>query len=196
MNNFKALCVFCGSKEGNSSEIVKAAELLGSVLVKKQITLVYGAAKIGIMGIIADTVLKANGNVIGVIPEFLKVKEVVHTELTELYVTETMHERKMKMQKLSDGFIALPGGYGTLEEVFEIITWLQLGLHQKPIGVLNTDNYYDPLVKMVETMVQKGFLSKANASLLIVDETVEGLLDKMNSFKPDVAPKWMQSSQS
>jgi len=196
MNNFKALCVFCGSKEGNSSEIVKAAELLGSVLVKKKITLVYGAAKIGIMGIIADTVLKANGNVIGVIPEFLKVKEVVHTELTELYVTETMHERKMKMQKLSDGFIALPGGYGTLEEVFEIITWLQLGLHQKPIGVLNTDNYYDPLVKMVETMVQKGFLSKANASLLIVDETVEGLLDKMNSFKPEVAPKWMQSSQS
>ena len=196
MNKLEKICVFCGSSEGNDLAIIDAAEKLGEIFAERNITLVYGAAKIGVMGILAKSVLDSNGQVIGVIPNFLKKKEVVHLGLTELITTENMHERKLKMQEESDGFIALPGGMGTLEELFEIITWLQLGLHQKPIGLLNINGFYNDLIKMLETMVRKGFLSMDNYQLLLVDSDPRLLLKKMEEFKPLQLPKWLNSDRA
>jgi len=196
MNKLKSVCVFCGSSDGNDQAIVDVAFELGKTLAANETTLVYGAAKIGIMGKVAQGALDNNGKVIGVIPEFLKLKEVVHLGLTELIVNNTMHERKMKMQEISDGFITLPGGFGTFEELFEIITWAQLGLHQKPIGLLNVNGFYDDLIAMLNTMVSKGFLKRDNLDLLLVDTTVTGLLTKMDSFKPQPVPKWLQADKT
>ncbi|WP_410005739.1 TIGR00730 family Rossman fold protein [Aequorivita nionensis] len=196
MNQLDKICVFCGSSEGNDLAINDAAIKLGKIFSERNITLVYGAAKIGVMGTIAKSVLDNNGKVIGIIPNFLKKKEVVHLGLTELITTENMHERKMKMQEESDGFIALPGGMGTLEELFEIITWLQLGLHQKPIGLLNINGFYNDLIKMLETMVRKGFLSMDNYSLLLVDSNPKQLLKKMEEFKRPDVPKWLNSDRT
>ncbi len=192
MNQLKSIAVFCGSSEGNAPYIIAQAEQLGVTLAKENISLVYGAAKIGIMGKVAQASLDNNGIVIGVIPEFLKLKEVVHLGLHELITTKNMHERKLKMHELSDGFITLPGGFGTLEELFEIITWAQLGLHQKPIGLLNCDGFYNELIGMLETMVSNGFLKMDNLELLIVDRDIDSLLDKMKSFKPKAVPKWLK----
>lgn len=180
--------MFCGSSDGNDLEITDAAILLGELFVTQKITLVYGAAKIGIMGTLANTVLASKGKVIGIIPQFLKKKEVVHLGLTELITTKTMHERKLEMQERSDAFIALPGGFGTLEELFEIITWLQLGLHQKPIGLLNINSFYDDLLNLLLTMVNKGFISSKNYELLLVDSKIENLLQKMKDFKIPLIP--------
>ncbi len=192
MNNLNSICVFCGSNNGNDNAINTEAYALGEKLANQNITLVYGAAKIGIMGEIAQGVLNNKGKVIGVIPEFLKVKEVIHLGLSELITTITMHERKMKMHDLSEGFITLPGGFGTLEELFEIIIWSQLGLHQKPIGLLNINGFYDDLLLLLNKMVQKGFLKKENYELLLVADTIDMLLEKMKSFKPKHVPKWLQ----
>ena len=166
---------------------------MGKAFVENNITLVYGAAKIGIMGAVAKSVLEGNGTVVGIIPGFLKKKEVVHLGLTELITTKNMHERKMKMQELSDGFIALPGGFGTLEELFEIITWLQLGLHSKPIGLLNTNGFYDDLIKLIENMVKKKFVSSENYQLLLVDTQIDSLLEKMRRFKQPDLPNYVTS---
>lgn len=195
MNRLKSVCVFCGSSEGNDADILDQANLLGEKLAKQNMTLVYGAAKIGVMGKIAESVLQQKGSVVGIIPEFLKVKEVVHNGLTELIVTQNMHERKLKMQQLSDGFITLPGGFGTLEELFEIITWAQLGLHQKPVGLLNIGGFYDPLLLMLENMVKKGFLKMENYQMLIVDNNISGLLEKMEDFEPAPVPKWLKVNE-
>ncbi len=191
MKTINSIAVFCGSSEGNDNVILQAAETLGETLAKQEIALVYGAAKIGVMGKVAQAALKHKGEVIGVIPEFLKLKEVVHLGLSELHTTETMHERKLKMHELSDGFIALPGGYGTFEELFEIITWAQLGLHQNPIGLLNCNGFYNDLLHMLEKMVAKGFLKIDNLDLLIVDNHVDGLLNKMRNYQPKPVPKWL-----
>ncbi len=196
MNELDSICVFCGSSEGNDTQIIKAAEQLGKTLAENNITLVYGAAKIGVMGLVAKATLDSNGKVIGIIPEFLKLKEVVHLGLTEIITTQNMHERKLKMQELSDGFIALPGGIGTLEELFEILTWLQLGLHSKPIGILNVNHFYDDLLSLLENMVRKGFLTINNFELLIVDDNIDSLLYKMKSFKDPQIPKWLTSERS
>ncbi len=196
MNKLEKICVFCGSSDGNDLAITDAAKNLGEIFAERNITLVYGAAKIGVMGIIAKSVLDNNGKVVGIIPNFLKKKEVVHLGLTRLITTENMHERKMKMQEESDGFIALPGGMGTLEELFEIITWLQLGLHQKPIGLLNSNGFYDDLINLLENMVRKGFLSMDNYSLLLVDSKPEKLLAKMEEFKRPDVPKWLNSDRT
>ncbi len=195
MSEIKSICVFCGSSEGNDTVIIDQAYELGKTLANEQMVLVYGAAKIGIMGRVAQGALDQKGKVIGVIPDFLKLKEVVHLGLGELITTETMHERKMKMQELSDGFIALPGGFGTLEELFEIVTWSQLGLHQKPIGVLNVGGFYDELLLLLENMVRKGFLKIENFELLIVDESIEGLMTKLKEFKPKQVPRWLKSDR-
>ena len=196
MNELKSICVFCGSSEGNDMTIIETAKLLGEAFANNGVTLIYGAAKIGVMGIIAKTTLDSNGKVIGVIPEFLKNKEVVHLGLSELYTTQNMHDRKLKMQELSDGFIALPGGMGTLEELFEILTWLQLGLHSKPIGLLNVNHFYDDLLTLLENMVRKGFLSMDNFELLLVDNKIDSLLDKMKNFKDPQKPKWLNIDRS
>lgn len=196
MNELKAIAVFCGSSEGNDLQILSQAKTLGETLAERDITLVYGAAKIGVMGTVAEAALSAKGKVIGVIPDFLKLKEVVHLGLHELITTHTMHERKLKMHELSDGFIALPGGFGTFEELFEIITWAQLGLHQKPIGLLNSNGFYDDLLHMFDVMVTKGFLKIDNLDLLMVDTTVNGLLDKMACYKPKPVPKWLMANRT
>jgi len=196
MKDIKAITVFCGSSEGNDSTVLEEASVLGQTLAVRDITLVYGAAKIGIMGKVAVAALKNGGQVIGVIPEFLKLKEVVHLGLTELITTENMHERKIKMNDLADAFIALPGGFGTLEELFEIITWAQLGLHQKPIGLLNVNGFYDDLLKLLENMVRRGFLKMSNYEMLLVDTSVEGLLEKLNSYKPEPVPKWLKPERT
>lgn len=196
MNKLDKICVFCGSSDGNDFAITDAAQNLGEIFAKRNITLVYGAAKIGVMGTIAKSVLKHKGRVIGIIPDFLKKKEVVHLGLTQLITTENMHERKLRMQEESDGFIALPGGMGTLEELFEIITWLQLGLHKKPIGLLNINGFYNDLIKMLETMVRKGFLSVDNYSLLLVDSNPVTLIKKMEEFKSPSLPKWLNEERA
>ncbi len=192
MNNLDSICVFCGSSEGNDTKVISEAFVLGEKLAQQGITLVYGAAKIGIMGQVAQGALGCKGKVIGVIPEFLKLKEVVHQGLSELITTENMHQRKMKMHELSNGFITLPGGFGTLEELFEIITWAQLGLHQKPIGLLNINGFYNDLLALLENMVRRGFLKMENYELLIVDDNIDQLLEKMRSFKPVQVPKWLK----
>lgn len=196
MRKLESICVFCGSSEGNDKKIIDSASQLGATLAKNKITLVYGAAKIGIMGLIAKSALDNNGKVIGIIPEFLKLKEVVHLGLTELISTENMHDRKLLMQNKSDGFITMPGGMGTMEELFEILTWLQLGLHSKPIGLLNVNHFYDDLIKMLEKMVKKGFLSMENFELLIVDNDIDVLLKKMKNFKDPQKPKWLNNERT
>ena len=196
MTTLQSIAVFCGSSEGNDQAISAQAVELGSIMAHQKIALVYGAAKIGIMGQVAEAVLEAKGKVIGVIPEFLKLKEVVHLGLQELITTETMHERKLIMHDLSDGFIALPGGFGTFEELFEITTWAQLGLHQKPIGLLNSNGFYDDLINMFKTMTSKGLLREENTDLIIVDNDVTALLDKMRAYTPRPVPKWLNAERT
>tara|TARA_R110002072_G_scaffold261258_1_gene419877 strand:+ start:26824 stop:27414 length:591 start_codon:yes stop_codon:yes gene_type:complete len=196
MRDLKNICVFCGSSDGNDLKITEAAKQLGTIFSQRDITLVYGAAKIGVMGTIAKTILDSKGSVIGVIPQFLKKKEVVHLGLSQLITTHNMHERKLKMQEISDGFIAMPGGFGTLEELFEIITWLQLGLHDKPIGLFNVNGFYDDLLNLIENMVRTGFITMDTYNLLLVDSNVEGLLEKMTNFKTPQIPKWLSSERA
>lgn len=192
----KKICVFCGSSLGNDKQIIAEANRLGKYFATHDITLVYGAAKVGVMGVIADAVLANQGKVIGIIPQFLKTKEVVHTQLTQLITTETMHQRKLKMQELSDAFITFPGGIGTLEELFEVLTWLQLGLHKKPIALLNTNGFYDSLINALKNMVEKGFLAPETFDLLLIDNTLEGVLLKINNFNPPPIPKWLSKDQT
>lgn len=191
----KSIVVFCGSSDGNDKKVIDVAYDLGKTLAQKNMTLIYGAAKIGIMGKVAQGALDNKGTVVGIIPEFLKKKEVVHTNLSELIVTKNMHERKLLMHERSDGVMTLPGGFGTLEELFEMITWAQLGLHQKPIGILNVNGFYDDLLKMLQHMVAQGFLKQDNYDMLLVDDTIEGLLVKMNNYKPKSVPKWIKKDQ-
>ena len=161
------------------------------MLADNNIGLVYGGAKIGIMGAVADGVLSNGGEVIGVIPTFLSVKEVAHDGLTELIEVETMHQRKTKMNQLCDGVIALPGGFGTLEELFEMLTWAQLGLHRKPIGLLNTDGFYSDLVAMIQNMVAKGFVQPLHQNMLQVSGNIDDLIRRMQDYKPPLIDKWI-----
>lgn len=187
----KRITVFCGSSIGTDEVFKNEATLLGKTLAKQNIGLVYGGAKVGVMGAVADGVLNAGGKVIGVIPQFLRTKEVAHEDLTELIMVKTMHERKTKMHELCDGVIALPGGFGTMEELFEMLTWAQLGLHQKPIGLLNTNGFYDDLIQLVKNMVDKGFLKQINLEMLIVSDSVDELLNKMSYYEAPNVHKWM-----
>ena len=179
--------MYCGSNFNDDVQLRKAIKQLAETLVKQSIRLVYGGGSVGVMGVLADDVLEINGLVTGVIPQFLMDKEVGHTGVTEIIITENMHQRKQKMADLSDGFIILPGGFGTLEEFFEVLTWLQLGLHNKPIGVLNVNGFYDPLFAQMEMMVQNRFLKSANRDLVFNEADAEILINKMDNFsaKPD-----------
>lgn len=189
----KRITVFCGSSSGLEKIYTTKALALGETMAKQNIGLVYGGAKIGLMGAVADGVLRNGGEVIGVLPHFLRKKEIAHETLTELIVVNTMHERKTKMSELCDGFIALPGGFGTLEELFEILTWAQLGLHQKPIAILNVDGFYDALLTSIQTMVDKGFLKAVNQKMLLVSDDIADLITKMKNYVPPSVPKWLRS---
>jgi len=191
----KGIVVFCGSSEGTDPQFAKDAYTLGATLAKQQIDLVYGGAKIGIMGKVAQGALDNKGKVIGVIPEFLKRKEVYHDGLSELIITHNMHDRKLKMHELSDGILMLPGGFGTLEEFFEMLTWAQLGLHPYPIAVLNTNGFYDELLLMMKKMVEKGFVKNENLDAILVYNHIDTLLEKMKDFKPLPIPQWMTKEE-
>ena len=189
----KRVTVFCGSSLGTEDIYKSQATLLGQTLAKRNIELVYGGAKIGLMGAVADGVLSEGGKVIGVLPNFLKSKEIAHEQLTELILVDSMHERKTKMNELCDGVIALPGGFGTLEELFEMLTWAQLGLHKKPIAILNINGFYNPLNVMIQTMVDKGFLKEVNQQMLLVCDNIEELLDKMKNYIAPTVGKWISN---
>ncbi|KQU13041.1 TIGR00730 family Rossman fold protein [Peribacillus butanolivorans] len=192
----KTLAVFCGSSKGASNVYLEAAKKLGKELAKRNITLVYGGACVGIMGAVADSVLEAGGKVIGVMPSFLEKREISHKNLTELIVVDSMHERKAKMAELADGFIALPGGPGTLEEFFEIFTWAQLGLHHKPCGLLNINHYYDPLVALFNHMSDEQFLHEKYRSMALVDVEPNGLLDQFNTYEPPTVKSFITEKQT
>ncbi|MEZ4827720.1 MAG: TIGR00730 family Rossman fold protein [Bacteroidia bacterium] len=189
------ICVFCGSNAGNNPVYISVARELGHLFASRGIGLVYGGGNVGLMGIIADAVLEAGGKVTGVIPEFLLAKEVGHTSLTEMIVVKTMHERKQRMADLSQGFIAMPGGFGTLDELCEILTWGQLGLHGFPIGLLNVNNYFQPLVQMFDHMVGEKFLHPQNRSMVLAHDQPQGLLTLMESWQPPNVEKWMDRAK-
>ncbi len=187
----KSIVVFCGSGEGYNEVYREAAEQMGITLAARHIRIIYGGAKVGLMGALADAALDQGGRVIGVIPEFLKTEEVAHEGLTELITVATMHERKLKMHELSDGIIAMPGGWGTMEELFEMLTWGQLGLHSKPVGLLNVNGYYDALKALCDNMVQEGFLNEYVNAMLLISESVDDLLEQMAAYVPMERPKVM-----
>jgi uncharacterized protein (TIGR00730 family) len=189
--NFNRICVFCGSNSGTNPAYRDAAIHLGRLLAERGIELVYGGGNVGLMGVLADSVLEANGRVIGVIPESLMAKEVGHVGLTELRIVQSMHERKALMADLSDGFIAMPGGFGTFEEFCEVVTWSQLAIHAKPCGLLNVNGYYDPLLELFDHAVREGFLRQENRRLVLEDRDPDRLLDRMADFAPIRADKWI-----
>jgi len=192
MNKLNSVCVYCGSNFNGDVVLRNAIKQLAETLVEQQIRLVYGGGSVGVMGVLANDVLELGGLVTGVIPQFLMDKEVGHKGLTEMIVTENMHQRKQKMADLSDGFVILPGGFGTLEEFFEVLTWLQLGLHTKPIGVLNVNGFYDPLFAQMDMMVQSKFLKPANRDLVFNESNPETLISKMDDFSAVPDEVWFR----
>lgn len=187
----KRITVFCASSFGTEKIYEEQATALGKTLAEQNIELVYGGANVGLMGAVADGALHAGGKVIGVLPNFLRSKEIAHLGLTELILVESMHERKTKMNDLCDGVIALPGGFGTLEELFEMLTWAQLGLHKKPIAILNVNGFYDALITLLQTMTEKGLLKEVNREMLLVSDSIDDLLDQMKNYVAPTVGKWI-----
>jgi uncharacterized protein (TIGR00730 family) len=188
----RRVCVYCGSSFGNDPRFREAAEAVGTLCARRGLGVVYGGGSVGLMGVVADAALAAGGEVIGVIPRKLITLEKEHRGLTKLIETETMHERKRIMMEYSDAFLALPGGYGTLEELFEAVAWLQLGYHRKPVGLVNIAGYYDELLAMLQTMMKGGLLKAENHELLLVENTVEAMLDRIAAWKaPADTSKWL-----
>jgi uncharacterized protein (TIGR00730 family) len=192
----RSLCVFCGSNSGNDPIYANAARDFGALLAKSDIALVYGGGHVGLMGIVADAVLAGGGNAIGVIPRMLWDREVGHRNLTELHIVETMHERKAMMASLSDAFVALPGGLGTLEEIFEVWTWAQLGIHRKPLGFLDVLGFYAPLLSSLDGAVDAGFIRAQHRSLAIVDVDPASLLRRLSEYSPPVVEKWISAAET
>jgi uncharacterized protein (TIGR00730 family) len=189
------LCIFAGSSPGANPNYLRQAQNLGALLARRKIGLVYGGASVGLMGAAADAALEAGGEVIGVIPRSLVARELAHKKLPDLRIVNSMHERKATMAQLSDGFIAIPGGIGTLEEIFEIWTWAQLGEHEKPCALLNTDNYYATLLSFLDKVVGDGFLKPVHREMLLVDSDPERLLDRMKVYVPPIVIKWIGGSE-
>lgn len=185
----KKVAVFCGSSLGFKDVYKKDAIKLANYFAENSIGLVYGGGKIGMMGILADTLVEKKGEVIGVIPNLLRHEEVVHTSITEMIVTKTMSKRKIKISKLVDGYIALPGGFGTLDEIFEALTLSQLGIEQKPVGILNTNGFFNHLLKQVDVMVTEGYLKQSNKEMLLIGNSVEELCDLMRNYKASAVTK-------
>lgn len=187
----QSLCVYCGASAGHAAIHTEAARHLATLMVQNEIALVYGGGQVGLMGVIADAMLAAGGTVTGVIPQALMVSEVGHNHLTRQIVVKDMHERKALMAELSDGFIAMPGGIGTLEELFETLTWAQLGFHDKPVGLLNTAGFFDGLVDFLRHLVQQGFLKQEHAALLLADSDPAALLQKLQVFEMPEGVSWL-----
>lgn len=192
----QSVCVFCGSSPGLDPAYTEAARSLGRTLAKANIRLVFGGGHVGLMGVVSNAAIEAGGEAIGVIPKFLVERELAHTGLTDLRIVGSMHERKAMMSDLSEGFITLPGGTGTLEEFFEILTWAQLGEHEKPCGLLNVAGYYDPLLTVFDQMVSRGFLSGPNRDLVLVESEPERLLQRLESYQPPKTAKWIDRSET
>ena len=188
----QALTVFCGANTGSDPIYTEVARQMGHLLASEGIALVYGGGKVGLMGVIADAVLEKGGKVIGVIPHFLAHKEVEHTGVTEMHYSETMHERKMRMFELSDGAIAMPGGFGTLDELFELCTWAQLGHHEKPLAILNVNGFYDTLLQFLNRVVSDGFLKIENRGIILDAVQPTEVLKKMRNYQPVHVPKWIR----
>ncbi|AII53135.1 TIGR00730 family Rossman fold protein [Hymenobacter sp. APR13] len=187
----KSVAVYCGASSGTNELFTRQAQAMGQALAERGFTLVYGGGRVGLMGAVADAVMQHGGKVIGVIPDFLADKELAHTGLTELHLVKTMHERKLMMADLAEGFVAMPGGYGTLEELFEVLTWGQLGLHRKPIGVLNVAGYYDHLLRALDHMADEGLLRRENRNQLLSHPEPHGVLDAMLAYEPVSLEKWL-----
>jgi uncharacterized protein (TIGR00730 family) len=192
----RRLCVFSGSSPGGHPDYAQAAEELGRALAAQGLGLVYGGAHVGLMGTIADAALEAGGEVVGVIPQALVDREIAHTGLTELHVVGSMHERKAKMADLADGFIALPGGMGTLEELFEVYTWTQLGLHSKPLGLLDVRGYYAQLAGFLDHAVAERFVTAEHREMLVVEQRAEAMIEAFRRWRPPVRTKWIDRSES
>lgn len=190
------VCVFCGSSPGASATYGGAARTLGRLLAERDLTLVYGGGSVGLMGVLADAALASGGRVIGVIPDALATREVAHQRLTEMRVVPSMHARKALMAELSDAFVGLPGGFGTFEELLEIITWGQLGIHSKPVGVLNIAGYYEGLIRLVDHAISEGFIAPGNRDLFLVADQPEALLDRLSSHRPPRTRRWVTPQQS
>jgi hypothetical protein len=186
----RRICIFCGSSSGTREVYRQTAQTVGRLLCRRGIELVYGGGHVGLMGIVADACLNEGGRVIGVIPQALADREVAHTGLTELRIVSSMHERKALMADLSDAFISLPGGYGTWEEFFEVLTWSQLGIQRKACGVLNVDGYYDPLLEMADRALSEGFLRDVHRNLLLSDSDPERLVDRLSNYAVPAVDKW------
>jgi hypothetical protein len=187
----KRIAVYCGSNQGARPDYAAAAEQLGTLLAREKNELVYGGGRVGLMGIVADAALKHGGHVIGVIPEKLVIKEVVHEKLSDLRIVKNMHERKALMAELADGFIALPGGYGTFEEFFEVLAWSQLGWHRKPFGLLDIAGFYRPLLDFLDHTAQEGFIRPKHRELVLVADNAETILRELKNFQPATEIKWM-----
>ncbi|MFZ4413719.1 MAG: TIGR00730 family Rossman fold protein [Bacteroidales bacterium] len=192
MNKIKSICVFCGSSTGENEIYAEAAKSLGKLMVNQGIALIYGGAKVGLMGIIADEVLANGGKTIGVIPDFFSDKEIAHTQLTELIYVKSMAERKAVLAELSDAFIAMPGGFGTLDELFEMMTASQLDLHKKPVGILNVNHFYNALIAQVDRMQSDQFMKLIHREMLLDDENPMDLIEKMRNYQPPSQEKWIR----
>jgi uncharacterized protein (TIGR00730 family) len=192
IHSMKSICVFCGANFNGDPLLSDAIDQLAEIMANQNITLVYGGGKVGVMGLLADAILEKGGKAEGVLPKFLMDKEIAHTGLTKLHVVETMHERKQLMGDLCDGFITLPGGLGTMEEFFEVLTWLQLGLHSKPVGILNVNGYYNLLLKQLDVMVEQRFLKPVNRELVLSATDPIELVDMMNNFKVKTDEVWFR----
>jgi hypothetical protein len=193
----RRICVFCGSANGTRAVYVEAARALARALVRRGMGVVYGGGSVGLMGVLADAALAAGGEVVGVIPRGLASRELAHAGLARMHVVESMHERKALMASLADGFVALPGGLGTLEETLEVLTWSQLGIHRKPVGLLNAARYWDELIRLLSHAATEGFVRREHLGLLLFDDTADGLLDAMASWSPPPGPAaWLAPSQA
>lgn len=190
--SLRSVCVFCGASTGHNPVYREAAIALGHAIARRGMTLVYGGGAVGLMGIVADAAMAAGGEVIGIIPESLKSAEVGHNGLTRLEVVDGMHARKARMAELSDAFIALPGGLGTLEELFEVWTWGQLGYHGKPLGLLEVNGFYAKLGSFLDHVVEEGFVRGSHRSMLQIEEGADALLDALEQWRPVVQPKWIE----
>lgn len=195
MNKIRKIAVFCGSSKGFDNIFRSQSRLLGRTLAENGIEVIYGGASVGLMGEVADGALESGGKVTGVFPDFLMEREIAHERLTEMIIVESMHARKLRMNDMSDAVIALPGGFGTLEEMFEMLTWGQLGLHTKPVALLNTAGFYDDMIKLINNMVGRGFLKEHNRRLLLIDNDVDRIIKRIKEYTAPEIEKWISKDE-